>query len=446
MIIKASMKKISILLLVTLLFASCNRLGLGGGDRGHVVGVQNRDFRPYPDPPGMVYVPAGSFIMGAADQDIAFGMGVRTRVVSIPPFYMDDTEITNNQYRQFVHWVRDSIALDMLKDIYPEDYAIEEDADGMFLDEPMINWNARRDRSGEFRFWTAEDEREIISTMFLPDDRRFYRRNVIDTRQLVYRYFTSDLREAARVNHIDRRDMNINDLIRQHEVHVYPDTLVWISDYTYSYNEPMARQYFWHPAFDDYPVVGVSWSQAEAFNHWRTQYLNSHMARDGRPGVMEFRLPSEAEWEYAARGGRELSPYPWGGPYLRDENGCFLANFKPMRGDYTSAGTVYTSQVGLYPPNDFGLYDMAGNVAEWTRTAFNESSDFFTHDMSPDFQHDFDPATDPPHMSRKVVRGGSFKDIGHFLRVDVRSHEYQDTTRSYVGFRSVQSYLGPTRN
>ncbi len=434
------MTRLTFFLMLAIVIAGC------GDPAGHVSGIQERDHRIYRDPPGMVQIPAGSFQVGPADQDIAYAHNARSRTVSVPSFYMDQTEVTNNQYRQFVNWVRDSIALSWLADVFPEEYAID-DEDLMLTGEVFLNWDARRDRrTGEFRFWNEEEEMEILMDLYLPDDHRFFRRRVIDTRQLVYVYYTLNLREAARLNPVERRNMNRDDLVRRHETHVYPDTLVWISDFTYSYNEPMARQYFWHPSFDRYPVVGVNWMQAQAFNVWRTQYLNTHKVREGRPLAMDFRLPSEAEWEYAARGGRELSPYPWGGPYLRNEEGCFLANFKPMRGDFTSDGNMYTSRVGLYPPNDFGLYDMVGNAAAWTVTAFDESIDYFTHDMSPDFQYDFNPDTDPPHMSRKVVRGGSWKDIGHFLRVDVRDYEYQDTARSYIGFRSVQTYPGRSGN
>lgn len=84
---------------------------------------------------------------------------------------------------------------------------------------------------------------------------------------------------------------------------------------------------------------------------------------------------------------------------------------------------------------------MAGNVAEWTKGAYDESSYAFTHNMNPDYQYNAKP-DDPPVMKRKVVRGGSWKDIAHFLQNSVRDYEYQDTTKSYIGFRCVRSFLG----
>ena len=101
--------------------------------------------------------------------------------------------------------------------------------------------------------------------------------------------------------------------------------------------------------------------------------MNEWKEKNGLTYIQKFRLPSEAEWEYAARGGRDLAPYPWGGPYIRNDQGCVLANFKPMRGDYVEDATVYTAPVESYSPNDYGLYNMSGNVAEWTNTAFDET-------------------------------------------------------------------------
>ncbi|MBN2520794.1 MAG: SUMF1/EgtB/PvdO family nonheme iron enzyme, partial [Bacteroidales bacterium] len=222
---------------------------------------------------------------------------------------------------------------------------------------------------------------------------------------------------------------------------VFPDTLCWYSDFSYSYNEPMVTMYFWHPAYDNYPVVGITWLQARAFCVWRTRALNLSLTRAGEPFVHDYRLPTETEWEYAARGGLDLSKFPWGGPYTRNNLGCFLANFKPLRGNYVDDGGFYTLPVGTYEPNDYGLYDMAGNVAEWTSNAYDESAYSFTHDMNPDYHYEAVPG-DPPALKRKVIRGGSWKDIGFFMQCGTRTYEYQDTAKSYIGFRCVRQYLG----
>jgi len=230
--------------------------------------------------------------------------------------------------------------------------------------------------------------------------------------------------------------------VKRESINVYPDTLAWIHDYTYSFNDPLTERYFWHPAYDHYPAVGVNWLQAKAFCVWRTELYNNSGAGKKRASVgAEFRLPTEAEWEWAARGGNELNPYPWGGPYTRNEKGCFLANFKPIRGNYIDDGGLRTIIVGHYPANDWGLYDMAGNVAEWTNSAYDPASYNFTWDMNPNYTYNAKP-DDSPAMKRKVVRGGSWKDIAYYLRVTTRAYEYQDTAKSYVGFRSIQPYLG----
>lgn len=151
---------------------------------------------------------------------------------------------------------------------------------------------------------------------------------------------------------------------------------------------------------------------------------------------MAFRLPTEAEWEYAARGGKENATYPWGGPYLQDDRGCYLANFKPKRGNYIEdekKGTyTYTAPVKSFPKNGYGLYDMAGNVAEWTQSPYNNSTYEFSSTLNPYLSNQ---AYQEP---KKVVRGGSWKDVGYLLMTGYRDYEYKDSARSYIGFRTVQ--------
>ncbi len=419
------MKKLVLFALIITLFASCNRTS-----RGHLTGVMDRPGVYDVQPPGMAYIPMGSFLMGPSDEDPAYAHNAITKRVSLPSFYMDETEITNNQYRQFVFWVRDSLARLLLSEI-DEEYLILMDEFGMDIEPPLINWRPR------IR-WDGEEEREQLSELFLPEHERFFRRREIDTRRLVYRYHIIDLQRAARR---DERDTPRSEFVREWETPVYPDTLAWIHDFAYTYNEPMTKMYFWHPTYDHFPVVGVNWLQARAFTVWRTQYLNSYLQSRGQSVTMDFRLPTEAEWEYAARGGLELNPYPWGGPYTRNIDGCFLANFKPMRGDYTADGGFQTVIVAHYPPNDFGLYDMAGNVSEWTNNTYDESFYIYGHDMNMDFHYEAQE-DDPPALKRKVIRGGSWKDVGYFLQVSTRAYEYQDTAKSYIGFRTVQTHMG----
>jgi sulfatase modifying factor 1 len=126
---------------------------------------------------------------------------------------------------------------------------------------------------------------------------------------------------------------------------------------------------------------------------------------------------------------------------VRNRQGCFLGNFKPLHGNYVDDGGFHTVPVDSYTPNDFGLYQMAGNVAEWTSTAYDESVYDFDHDLNPEYSYDA-LANDPPSLKRKVIRGGSWKDIGYYMQTGTRSYEYQDTTKAYIGFRSVMTYLG----
>lgn len=370
-----------------------------------------------PKPPGMIYVPSGTFHMGPSDEDISYAFTARNKQVSINGFWMDATEITNDEYRQFVIWVRDSIAGSILN--------FKKNApDGS----SAIDWAKVRTIK-----WADPKIQEQLSALIVTPDNRINGRKEIDAKKIIYHSEWLDYKEAAQRENADKPRSTF---IVKKDTPIYPDTLVWIRDFSYSYNEPHAKKYFSHPAYGAYPVVGVSWKQATAFTEWRTHYLNSYLERSKRMTESDFRLPTEAEWEYAARGGRSQVPFPWGGPYLRNKKGCLLANFKPGRGNYPEDGGMYTVRADAYWPNDFGLYNMAGNVAEWTSSLYYEGAYNFQHDMNPDIRWNAKD-NDPPRMKRKVVRGGSWKDIGFFLQNSTRNYEYQDTTKSYLGFRCV---------
>lgn len=444
------MKKFIALAAVVSFLFSCN-----SGDRGEVVGVKGKRWHPE-KPYGMTLVPGGSFTMGQTSQDIFAVNDAPTKTVTVRSFYMDETEITNSEYRQFVNWVRDSIVrrkLAILADevgASPGDGGIGEFA---FLDqqnEEMTpyeqymydNYYGFGDDFYEGRkvnkdidiIWnTAEypDEyyAEVMDTMYLPFEESYNGLRTIDVTKLNFQYTYMDIEAAAR-----NRDSKRSDHIIREELNIYPDTTVWIRDFNYSYNEPMHNDYFWHSAYDNYPVVGVNWKQAKAFAMWRTIYKNAYQKQRGRNQVPTFRLPNEAEWEYAARGGIEGGIYPWGGPYTKDDRACFLANFKPLRGDYAADQALYTVEADAYEPNGYNLYNMSGNVAEWVNSSYEPGSY--------DYMSSMNPSVNDSKNKRKVVRGGSWKDVGYMLQVGTRDYEYADSARSYIGFRTVQDYMG----
>jgi len=229
-----------------------------------------------------------------------------------------------------------------------------------------------------------------------------------------------------------------------------PDTLVWRD--RLAYNEPLVEMYLRHPAYHDYPVVGVTWVQANNFCSWRTDRVNEMLlieegildwdpdqknennfnteaylagqyeglVKEGKQnldptggdlrqvriedGILlpRYRLPTEAEWEYAALGliGNTLyervverRTYPWNGSVVRTDDrkyyGSFISNFKRGRGDYMGVagnlndGADIPAPVGSYWPNDYGLYNMAGNVSEWTLDVYRPLSFLDFSDYSP---------------------------------------------------------------
>ena len=395
----------------------------GSRQSGELIGAQDRPDWKGINPYGMVYIPSGTLHIGNSDQDVTNTYVQRPKSISIQGFFMDDTEITNNEYRQFVYWVRDSLALSYL------DYTIENEYTG----DLYIDWEAREDID-----WSDE----TLEDLYYQGDDRFRGTRELNVEKLVYEYKWYDWQKAAH----DQGRSPRTAFIKKKSAKIYPDTLVWIRDFAYSYNEPFTRNYFYHPAFDDYPVVGVDWPMANAFCDWRTQLWTAFSAeRNDGVNSEDFRLPTEFEWEYAARGGHDLAPFPWGAYYLRNSKGCLLANFKPGRGNYPEDGGMYTVKADAYFPNDYGLFNMSGNVAEWTITAFDPNAYSFVHDLNPDIRYDAED-DDPEAYKRKVIRGGSWKDISHFLQTGSRHWEYQDTTKSYIGFRCALTFLGRSIN
>ena len=296
--------------------------------------------------PGLVFIEGGTFTMGRVADDVRYDWNNIPRRVTVSSFYMDETEVTNADYREYLYWLK-----------------------RVFADYPQVYQNA------------------------------------------------------------------------------LPDTLVWRDEL--AFNEPQVEYYLRHPAYNDYPVVGVSWIQASNYCNWRTDRVNEMMLiKEGilnvdpnqsgannfnteaylagqyegavrqnlpnndpnatvRKARMEdgffypkYRLPTEAEWEFAALGLvakdeliADKRVYPWRGNYTRNEEkasrGLLMANFSRGRGDYMGVsgalndGYAFTSPVKSYWPNDYGLYDMAGNVNEWVLDVYRPLSSVDVDELSP---------------------------------------------------------------
>jgi sulfatase modifying factor 1 len=383
--------------------------GGGGKDQrayneGQLMGVQDREGFFQELPYGMVAVEGGTFYMGQADEDVAASQINYNRQVTVSSFYMDAEEITNNEYRQFLTEVAKMIGN-----------------------------------------YTEEGGSKIYDYQLAP---------------------------------IENTDNSLKTKLKTEFVKWIPNPNVWKEEFAYHYSSRMQEYYFEHQAFDNYPVVGITWEAADKFTEWRTYWLNQNEhLNSGSSGAFfgliggsqvdtpdnptddpfyshadimsrypRFRLPTEAEWEYAARGGKEIVKYPWGGPYTRNRDGCFLANFKPGRGAYADDGYAYTAPVNTFLPNNFGLYNMAGNVAEWCQDDFSPIYNPLVWDLNPLFLYDKEKDANSPHLAKKVVRGGAWNDVSYYIQTGTRTYEYRDVASASIGFRCAMDYLGRLGN
>ena len=463
------------------LLAACGVLAsCAGSSRAMMSGGEGTGSRATsfnePTPYGMVEVKRGFLKVGLEKNDSLWGTVTPTKEISVDGFWMDQSEVTNSMYRQFVEWVRDSIIRERLADPQyggDETYKIEVDRYGEPV-KPHLNWN----KPIPWRKPTEDQERALNSVYVThPIDGT----RMLDTKQLTYRYEIFDYEKAAlRKYRLDPKERSLNtdhpvdpdevvmiskdtayiddngeivrqtierplsslyDFLNTYIVKVYPDTTVWVNDFPNANNEQYMKLYFSSANYNDYPVVGVTWEQAEAFCAWRTNFLMAGMGPQARY-IQRYRLPTEVEWEYAARG-KEGNPYPWQGIEAKSQEGCFYANFKPDRGNYTDDGNLITSRVGIYGANSNGLFDMAGNVAELTSTVYTEAGVDAMADLNP--QLSYNAAKEDPYvLKRKSVRGGSWKDPMSMIRSAWRSWEYQNQPRSYIGFRCVRSKANTT--
>ena len=459
-------------LLTFLLFlSSCFGSKLASSAGGEVTGAGGRAFSE-PTPYGMTLVKRGHLKMGIEKQDSLWGKQTPVRNISVDGFWMDETEVTNSKYRQFVNYVRDSILRERLAEIDDTYRTVKTDKDGEEIGS-QLNWKKALPRK------PSEDEQEVIDGLYVTNP--VTGEKMLDASQMNYRYEVYDYTAAAlRRNRLNPEERNLNtdiavdpnevvwiskdtayvdeegkivretinrqltgpwDFLNTYIINIYPDTTCWVNDFPNADNEVYMRYYFSNPAYNDYPVVGVTWEQANAFCAWRTEYLLKGLGPAAR-FIQRYRLPTEAEWEYAARG-KDQTEFPWENEDVASGKGCFFANFKPDNGNYTKDGNLITSKVGIYSSNSNGLYDMAGNVAEWTSTVYTEAGVDAMNDINPQLSYNA-AKEDPYRMKKKSVRGGSWKDPESYIRSAWRSSEYQNQPRSYIGFRCVRSLANST--
>ncbi len=448
-------------------------------------------------PPGMVYVPSGSVTIKYSSSSSDTNSKKR---VSLTSFYMDKTEITNQQYRLFTEWVIDSIAVtNYIKD---EKYFydapavaskknadskksaevdstrkdtlnfIQKDAANAAPEKDTTNWSKRKIN------WSKVDHKEIFETTdeelkakiapMLDADGRIKQELYMFT----YAYVRSlGTNPKAKVGELAYATVNI-----------YPDEKIWVKDLTNAQVDMLVENYFNTPPFDDYPVVGVNWHQARAFAYWRSKASSNYewIADYLKYYRLNYSLPSEAQWVYAAGADMKgvfepeapdaqpvvdsvitppsqiidstmlvsdsvlhdsssvaLATVPTRSSSMEeDRDGKLLENFKQEEGRYNDDGGTFTLPVMSYAPNEFGIYNMVGNVSEWVLDAYSPSAFAFISDVNPVLLFDAD-TTEADAMKRKVVRGGSFMSNARALSPYTRDNELQMNAHCYIGFRCI---------
>lgn len=378
---------------------------------------------------GMTLVKRGSVKMGDTDHDKLWGREVPSRTVSVDDFWMDRTEVTNGQYREFVNDVVNKIINERMKDPYfggNRERVIE----SLYLTHPITG---AKTLDAKQLLYVYETYDEVAAAMY---EHRMNGEGQGD--DLVY--VTKDTAYIDSVGNLRRETVrrplsSPYDFLNTYAVYILPDTTVWVNDFPNSDNLTYLKYYYSHKDYQNHPVVGVTWEQANAYCAWRTEKRRETLG--GELGDEQpYRLPTEAEWEAAARGNSD-NLFPWDKDIDRKAY-AMLANFMPDDGDFTKDGNIITSKVAIYPPNTNGLYDMAGNVAEWTSTVYSVAGVEAMNNVNPQINHIY-ANDDPYRLKKKVVKGGSWKDPESHILSAWRVAEYQDKPRSYIGFRCVRS-------
>lgn len=375
-----------------------------------------------PAPPGMVYIPSGTIFYKSSQDSADQGKNV-----SLSAFFIDQTEVTNIQYRQFVNWVADSVAItDYLAD---DTYFIARAPEGSDSvgEARLIDWKKVKKISP---IWKNSDPtiQERIRPMITMEGGK----SVLNRDVLKYRF--SYLKMDGKTN-----KQYVTDTVS-----VLPDEDIWSKDFPNAQMASMDANYFQHESFDYNPVVGVNWKQARAYADWRGKEIMAKLQKNSylRGYQLTFSLPTEAQWQYAAEGKLDPADTLQKTRFTIDDRKSdkkrLAVNFKQGEGTYSRDGSTFTVPVKSYAPNAFGVYNMAGNVSEWTLDAFSPSAIEFVNDLNPVLLYDADDDANDM-LKRKVVRGGSWKDNGTMLNSDTRNYEQQDEQHSYIGFRCVMS-------
>lgn len=321
------------------------------------------------------YIPVKSFTSLAytGSDSVSF---YRSRTSTVEGFYISKTEVTNKEYREFVHYVRDSIAHTLLSHF----------SNGA----GAIGWSQKID-------W--DDKR--LETLMTPAEDRFAGLKEIDPGKIVYTIEFSG---------------------KQETISIYPDTLVWIRDFAYSYNELLAKRYFAHAEYDHYPVVGISIKQAMAFCLWKTIQIN--LAIKNNAGIeLTARLPTNAEWESAAFEQNDSTILATKNNNYRYNFGNIIDGNRITVKTYQDDGHFYTGPVKSYPVGLYGLFDIKGNVAEWTSTSMEEVMNAEVKEAKA--------------KTIFVAKGGGWNSTPFYLQAGVCQFLPADAAHSYIGFRYI---------
>lgn len=254
----------------------------------------------------------------------------------LTPYYIKKTEVTNKEYREFVNWVKDSISRELIyKKLKSDDEASEyleyedyfdimksQNAEWVELNPSdrfgnreffPLNWNKKID-------YQNEEIRDIIDEYFYPEvETRFYKRKEIDTRKLKFRYYWID--EGNQNSSIRHSKGNKQRKIIDEVINIYPDTTVW-NDFLLD-SLAIKNVYFWHPAYDNYPVVGLTYKQVQAFLHWKSMMLQKEMNSKRNSYKVICNLPNDVQWEMVStmkKDKRNLLIYPSDYKYTSDDS------------------------------------------------------------------------------------------------------------------------------